>query len=114
MADWTLVGHIWRPDQDFTPGSPAFVEASRYIWWSLAHLIGMTDFTSDGLERMLTTSELADYLNVSRQVIYDLRHEGHGPRGIHVGKELRYRISDIMVWIDLRSDPIPKDAGHAR
>ncbi len=114
MADWTLVGHIWRSDRDFTSGSPVFVAVSRRIWRGLAHLIGMSDFTSHGLERMLTTSELADHLSVSRQVIYDLRHKGEGPRGIHVGKELRYRISDVRDWLETRADPMPKGAGDAR
>lgn len=74
----------------------------------------MTDFTPDGLDRMLTTSELADYLKVSRQVIYDLRHDGRGPRGIHVGKELRYSVSEIRAWLERRSDPVAGESGHAR
>ena len=114
MADWTLVGHIWPERQAFAIYPPAWVEASRHIWGRLAHLVGMSDLTSHGLERVLTTSELAEHLNVSRQVIYDLRHKGDGPRGIHVGKELRYRISDVKAWIESRSDPLPKDAGNAR
>ena len=74
----------------------------------------MSDYATDGLERMLTTSELAAYLKVSRQVIYDLRHAGRGPRGVHVGKELRYRISDVRAWLELRSDPVPMGAADAR
>ena len=80
----------------------------------LAYLFGMSDYTQDGLGRMLTTSELADYLKVTRQVIYDLRHDGRGPRGVHVGKELRYQVSDIRAWIEQRSDPMPKGGVDAR
>jgi hypothetical protein len=47
-----------------------------------------------GLERMLTTSELADYLGVGVQAIYDLRLHGRGPAGIRIGRELRYTVSD--------------------
>ena len=42
-----------------------------------------------GLEPMLTTSELAEYLGVQAQAIYDLRADGRGPSGIRVGRELR-------------------------
>ena len=95
MASWPHISHIWHPDQEFTRRAQKSVDASRRVWRQLAHLSCMSDFSADGLERMLTTSELADYLHVSRQVIYDLRHDGHGPRGIHVGKELRYSVSEI-------------------
>ena len=74
----------------------------------------MTDFIREGLEEVLTTSELAEYLKVTRQVIYDLRHAGQGPRGVHVGKELRYKVSDISAWLEQRSDPLPKAAVDAR
>ncbi|WP_369125164.1 MULTISPECIES: helix-turn-helix domain-containing protein [unclassified Cryobacterium] len=35
-----------------------------------------------GLEPVLTTSELAEYLGVHVQAIYDLRTDGRGPSGI--------------------------------
>ena len=53
-----------------------------------------------GLEPMLTTSELAEYLGVHVQAIYDLRADGRGPTGIRVGRQLRYRISDVRRWLD--------------
>lgn len=53
-----------------------------------------------GLERMLTTSELADYLGVGVQAIYDLRLHGRGPAGIRIGRELRYTVSDVKQWLD--------------
>ena len=37
------------------------------------------------LEPMLTTSELAEYLGVQAQAIYDLRADGRGPSGIQSG-----------------------------
>lgn len=43
-----------------------------------------------GLEPILTTSELAEYLGVHVQAIYDLRAAGRGPAGIHVGREIRF------------------------
>lgn len=38
---------------------------------------------------MLTTSELAEYLGVRAQAIYDSRADGRGPSGIRVGREIR-------------------------
>jgi excisionase family DNA binding protein len=42
-----------------------------------------------GLEPLITTSELAEYLGVHVQAIYDLRTDGRGPSGIRVGREIR-------------------------
>ena len=74
----------------------------------------MTDLTPKGLEDVLTTSELAAHLKVTRQVIYDLRHNGQGPRGVHVGKELRYKVSEINAWLEQRSEPLTHGLGDAR
>jgi len=80
----------------------------------LAHLIAMSDYTALGLDQVLTTSELADYLHVKPQVIYDLRRAGDGPRGYHVGKELRYCVPEIRAWLESRADPLRGSAAHAR
>ncbi|MGI9824378.1 helix-turn-helix domain-containing protein [Agromyces sp. Marseille-Q5079] len=58
-----------------------------------------------GLEPMLTTSELAEYLGVHVQAIYDLRSDGRGPAGLRVGREIRYRISDVVRWLDGLHEP---------
>jgi excisionase family DNA binding protein len=51
------------------------------------------------LEPVLTLSELADRLHVPVQTLYDLRSHGRGPRGFRVGRELRFRASEIEVWL---------------
>lgn len=58
-----------------------------------------------GLEPVLTTSELAEYLGVHVQAIYDLRADGRGPSGIRVGREIRYRVSDVISWLDGLHEP---------
>jgi len=63
------------------------------------HLIGL------GLEPVLTTSELAEYLGVNVQAIYDLRNDGRGPSGFRVGREIRYRVSDVLGWLDGLHEP---------
>lgn len=69
-------------------------------------------FTGLGLEPVLTTSELADYLGVHVQAIYDLRAAGRGPAGIHVGREIRYRVSEVLSWMDGLHDPVPAGRGR--
>lgn len=58
-----------------------------------------TTDTRDGLDAVLTLSELAAGLRVRVQTIYDLRSQGRGPRGFRVGRELRFRASEIDAWL---------------
>lgn len=57
-----------------------------------------TSMTSDH-EPAMTLPELAAYLSVSTQAIYDLRSKGRGPRGFRVGRVLRFRVSEIQAWL---------------
>ncbi|TFC83823.1 DNA-binding protein [Cryobacterium sinapicolor] len=61
--------------------------------------------TGLGLEPVLTTSELAEYLGLQVQAMYDLRTDGRGPSGIRVGREIRYRASDVLRWLDGLHEP---------
>lgn len=67
----------------------------------LAHLsvMDINDTRPETLEPVLTLSELADRLHVSVQTLYDLRSHGRGPRGFRVGRELRFRASEIEAWL---------------
>jgi excisionase family DNA binding protein len=51
------------------------------------------------VDGVLSLSELCAQLQVSAQTIYDLRSQGRGPRGFRVGRELRFRISEIDDWL---------------
>ena len=42
--------------------------------------------------------EVAAYLRVPRQTIYSWRQSGYGPRGMRVGKHLRWRASVVIEW----------------
>lgn len=50
-------------------------------------------------EPAITISELADLLSVHPQALYDLRSQGRGPRGFRVGRQLRFRMSEIEAWL---------------
>ena len=79
----------------------------RAIWDDLDHLWVMDTekLFGLGLEPVLTTSELAEYLGLQPQAIYDMRTDGRGPSGIRVGREIRYRVSDIRQWLDGLHEP---------
>ena len=38
-------------------------------------------------------------LSVSVQTLYDLRSQGRGPRGFRLGRELRFRVSEVDAWL---------------
>ena len=58
-----------------------------------------TNAHPSALEAVLSISELAADLGVSVQAIYDLRSQGRGPRGFRVGRELRFRVSEVEAWL---------------
>jgi excisionase family DNA binding protein len=89
------------------PSAPLLGPSRRPAEW-LGHLLGMdTKITrsdsaaemQDALEPALTITELAARLRVSAQTIYDLRSQGRGPRGYPVGRQLRFRVSEIDAWL---------------
>ncbi|HJQ07289.1 MAG TPA: helix-turn-helix domain-containing protein [Nocardioides sp.] len=58
-----------------------------------------TNTHSEAIDSILTLSELADRLHVPTQTLYDLRSQGRGPHGFRVGRELRFRASEIDAWL---------------
>lgn len=56
-------------------------------------------------DALLSPQQLADYLGVPLATVYRWRYEGTGPRGMKVGKRVRYRRADAEAWLDTRTDP---------
>lgn len=55
---------------------------------------------------LLSPEELAEYLGIPVATIYQWRHKGTGPRSMKVGRHVRYRHSDVDVWLDaVATDP---------
>lgn len=50
-------------------------------------------------ERLVTTTELADFLKVSPQAIANHRSRESGPSWVEVGGQIRYRMADVIVWL---------------
>jgi excisionase family DNA binding protein len=55
------------------------------------------------LPSLLSAVELAAYLGVPRSTIHYWRGKGKGPPGFKVGKQLRFRASDVERWLEERS-----------
>lgn len=67
---------------------------------SAAHIGGMSNNEpSRRLEPLLTTEDLAEYLQVPLKTIYDWRTNGTGPTAYKFGRHLRYRACDVEAWI---------------
>lgn len=83
----------------------------------LAHLVCMETTTNPetALGPVLALSQLAAQLGVTVQTLYDLRSQGRGPRGFRVGRELRFRVSEVDAWLaQLEADDAerhPRQAG---
>lgn len=91
------------------PHSSPLLGHSRRLPGVLGHLTVMkTEMIRDAhakaptlslVDGVLSLSELCSQLQVSVQTIYDLRSQGRGPRGFRVGRELRFRVSEIDAWL---------------
>lgn len=71
----------------------------------IEHLIKPTEAShGPDAERLVTVRDLAEYLRVTPQSLYDLRRYGRGPRGFRVGRDLRFAWSDVQAWLESRRD----------
>lgn len=52
------------------------------------------------LKPVMTTDELARYLNVSSQTIRTWRMKNQGPRWVTAGRAIRYLESDVTDWLN--------------
>lgn len=54
---------------------------------------------------ILTPVELSEELKVPIATVYTWRYKQTGPRGIRVGKHIRFRRSDVERWLETQADP---------
>ena len=104
----TLFIHcLFRSDRLLPALSMKVHDPVRSGWSDLEYLLVMDAerLFGLGLEPVLTTSELGEYLGVHVRSIYDLRTDGRGQSGIRVGREIRYRVSDVRRWLDGLHEP---------
>ncbi|MDQ3404672.1 MAG: helix-turn-helix domain-containing protein [Actinomycetota bacterium] len=44
--------------------------------------------------------DLAEYLGIPKQTIYQWRTKGYGPKGRRIGKYVKFRPEDVYAWVD--------------
>ena len=49
--------------------------------------------------KLLTVTDLADYLSVPVNTVYQWRKTGKGPNGYRIGKYIRFRADEVDAWI---------------
>lgn len=53
-------------------------------------------------EEMLSTAELAKFLGVPVTTVYAWQTRGNGPAGYRVGRHTRYRVAEVLEWLEGR------------
>ncbi|GAB3479401.1 helix-turn-helix transcriptional regulator [Amycolatopsis cihanbeyliensis] len=47
-----------------------------------------------------TVDDVATYLGVPKNTLYQWRTKGYGPTGRRIGKHIRYRPQDVDAWVE--------------
>lgn len=55
---------------------------------------------ASGIEQLLTTEQVAEWLQVSADTVRWWRKRGRGPAHLRVGKYARYRRVDVEAWLE--------------
>lgn len=63
---------------------------------------------SESPPRLWTTQQVATYLAVPVATLYRWRHEQSGPRGLKVGRHVRYRQADVESWVTEQVNAEPR------
>lgn len=58
-------------------------------------------------KRLLTATDVAKRYGIAVSTFYSWRTKGKGPRGIAVGKYLRFRMEDVQSWEDAQLESRP-------
>ena len=57
-----------------------------------------------GNTEFLSVQELAALFGIPVGSIYNWRNRGTGPRGYRIGRHVRYRRSDVELWLEEQAD----------
>jgi len=55
------------------------------------------------MERMLTEKQVATLLNINRATLSNWRSSGKGPKYVKVGGSIRYRYTDVELYLEKNS-----------
>ena len=56
--------------------------------------------TTGKIDKYLTAREVAELLAITPTTLYLWAKAGRGPRGIRIGREMRWSESEVARWID--------------
>ena len=70
--------------------------------------------TVSGLEPLMSIEELSEYLDVPVRTLYDWRLAGRGPCAVHVGRQIRYFVTDVLEWLRNNREAAPGRAPERR
>lgn len=73
----------------------------------------LTDVTTVPLPRLLTQRDLCEWLGKSNAWAERGRLEGYGPNYIKVGRSVRYRAEDVLLWLEGNRRRSTSDGGEA-
>lgn len=63
--------------------------------------------TLSGLEPLMSIEELSEYLHVPVRTLYDWRLSGKGPCAVHIGRQIRYFVTDVHEWLRTNRETEP-------
>lgn len=57
-------------------------------------------------DELLTLDELCAMLKITKATAYKQRSTGTGPPGYRIGKHLRFKRSDVLIWLESKRAPV--------
>lgn len=63
----------------------------------------LTSASRPEIVRMWTIGDVAEFLGVPVRTMYEWRTKDYGPKGIRVGRYVRYRSEDVHAWVDAQA-----------
>jgi len=63
----------------------------------------MTSIHDTAHDVLLTEAQAADFLSLSMRTLQAWRVRGGGPLFVRCGRAVRYRLRDVLAWIDAKT-----------
>jgi excisionase family DNA binding protein len=71
------------------------------------------DRSLDPTDSLMSTEELAEFLDIPRNTLANWRYRREGPPGFRVGRGVRYLRSDVLEWLDQQRQADPSTTRDA-
>ena len=87
-------------DIDKNPYISVYFRLAKYEFITYCECVPTKGLHMTEEDKLLTTKEVAEYLGIAENTICQYRMTGIGPRYIKLGRMVRYRLNDVIEWID--------------